>query len=356
MSRRATVVMTVGVVAVLVASLLVHRLVAADSGVGPSATDHFFDDYVSADGQVIRHDQGGDTVSEGQAYAMRLAVDAADRPRFDAVWTWTKTHLQRPDGLFAWRWKNGAIVDNDPAADADFDIADALRVAATAFGDFAYAAEAKRIGAAVLESETIDAGGEFVLVAGPWAVEDRVVNPSYLAPCEYARFATLTGDQRWNRLSDGSFDVLRALISRGLPPDWVVLADTGTPRAIATPDDRMGAGRYGLDASRVPARLISCPSGRKLAAQMAPQLAQLADDGAGLAYSLDGKPLDKGTHPLGLIAAALTAETVGDDERATSLMNDASRLERKHSTYYGAAWLALADDLFDKFEESRADG
>ena len=352
MSRRATIIVAVGAVVLLVAVLLVRRSGQADSAGGSdAATERFFDGYVTADGQVIRHDQGSDTVSEGQAYAMRLAVDSGDRPRFDAVWSWTKAHLQRDDGLFAWRWQDGAIVDDDPAADADFDIADALRVAADAFDDPAYSDEAKRIGSAVLESETVDAdgtaGGTLVLVAGTWAVHDRIVNPSYLAPCEYEQFATLTGDQRWSALSDGSFELLRGLISRGLPPDWAVLDDHGAPRAIAAPDDRDSAGRYGLDAYRVPARLAACSMGRDLAAQLAPRIERLADDGGALAYSLDGKVAEQGSHPLGLVSGALTADAVGDDDRASSLMDHAAKVDREHPTYYGAAWIALAYDLID---------
>src|SRR4051794_30824102 len=108
MSRRATAIVALTALAVLVAVILVRRSGGADSSGGShDPTQQFFDQFVSAEGQVIRHDQGGDTVSEGQAYAMRLAVDANQRTQFDTVWAWTKAHLQRSDGLFAWHWQNG---------------------------------------------------------------------------------------------------------------------------------------------------------------------------------------------------------------------------------------------------------
>src|SRR5207237_725785 len=50
--------------------------------------ERFMRRYVDADGRVVRRDQGGDTVSEGQAYAMLLAVALDDRARFDRVWDW----------------------------------------------------------------------------------------------------------------------------------------------------------------------------------------------------------------------------------------------------------------------------
>ena len=45
--------------------------------------------YVDPDGRVVRRDQDGDTVSEGQAYAMLVAVAIDDRAAFRSVWSWT---------------------------------------------------------------------------------------------------------------------------------------------------------------------------------------------------------------------------------------------------------------------------
>ena len=67
---------------------------------------------------------------EGQAYAMLLSVAADDRSRFDRVWGWTRAHLQRSDGLLSWRWADGHVVQDEPAADADLDAARALALAA----------------------------------------------------------------------------------------------------------------------------------------------------------------------------------------------------------------------------------
>jgi hypothetical protein len=93
----------------------------------------FLDGYMRDDGRVERTDQGGDTVSEGQAYAMLLAAGIGDQVRFEVAWRWAKDNLQRKDGLLAWRWDDGAIVDDEPATDADLDAARALLVAADRF-------------------------------------------------------------------------------------------------------------------------------------------------------------------------------------------------------------------------------
>ena len=72
----------------------------------------FLSGYVEPDGRVTRRDEGGDTVSEGQAYAMLVAAALNDQQHFTRVWVWTKRNLAREDGRLAWRWKDGQVVDN----------------------------------------------------------------------------------------------------------------------------------------------------------------------------------------------------------------------------------------------------
>ena len=74
----------------------------ARPGPPPPAVSRFLAAYVRPDGRVWRPDQGGDTVSEGQAYGLLLAEAAGRDDLFGQIWYWTQAHLQRPDGLFAW--------------------------------------------------------------------------------------------------------------------------------------------------------------------------------------------------------------------------------------------------------------
>ncbi len=327
--------------------LLVHGPSGSDVRLQPppaqSASEEFFADYVGPDGRVVRTDQGGDTVSEGQAYALRLAVGDGDAFGFDRVWAWTRDNLQMSSGLFAWRWQDGAVVDAEPVADADLDVAVALAQASGRFGRPDFADDARRIATAVLEQETVEAGGRLALVAGPWAVADRIVNPSYLAPCDDEVLGSVTKDLRWLRLRDDAVALLGQQLSTGLPSDWSVLDATGALHAIAEPEDPTGPGRYGLDAARVPARLWGCDTGRALATQLWPHVQHLPADGAYSAYALDGTALDPRPHPLGLIAGALSAGAVGDRSRASDLIGLAARLEHARPSYYGAAWLGLAE-------------
>ncbi|HKY65379.1 MAG TPA: glycosyl hydrolase family 8, partial [Acidimicrobiales bacterium] len=192
-----------------------------------AAADRFLSGYVDGDGRVVRRDEGGDTVSEGQAYAMLVTTAVGDEARFDRAWTWTRANLQRSDGLFAWRWADGAISDASSATDADVDIARALAMAGDRFERPELVDEARRVATAVLEHETAEAGGRLVLVAGPWAREDRIVNPSYLTTCGGADLEAVTGDPRWGRLAADGVDLVAALSEEALPPDWAVLDEDG---------------------------------------------------------------------------------------------------------------------------------
>lgn len=326
-------------------------------GAGPmskdasAAIDAFFARYVADDGRVVRHDEGGDTVSEGQAYAMLMAVAEGDRSRFERVWKWTKANLQRPDGLLSWKWRDGKVVDDSPATDADLDAARALVIAGRTLPAPELIEEGNRMGKAVLDHETMQLGpdDDLVLLAGPWAKEDRVVNPSYVAPCTYEELDAASPDARWQRLTTSGYAMAESLMADGrLPSDWATIeAGKGELRPSGPPDDPGSPPKYGLDAARLPIRLAeACDDrGRALAAEFWPRLRGLDGGGAAIAYTLDGKRLEGGDNPLGLIASASAATAAGEKDEAQRLLSDAARLEKRHSTYYGAAWIAMGQAL-----------
>src|SRR5215469_6885794 len=73
---------------------------SSEPGIQALATG-FLSSYVRPDGQVVRLDQGRDTVSEGQAYGMLLAQASGNTAAFRRIWTWTQRHLQLSNYLFA---------------------------------------------------------------------------------------------------------------------------------------------------------------------------------------------------------------------------------------------------------------
>lgn len=301
----------------------------------------FLDTYVDADGRVVRHDQDGDTVSEGQAYALTIAAAIGDEATFRAVWDWTRRELEREDGLFAWRWADGAVVDGEPAADADLLIAGALSLAADRFGDRSLAADSRAVGDAILVRETVTVGDRRVLVAGPWAVDAGVVNPSYAIIPVMSRLWQ-DGSTAWEDVAASSRLTIDELTREAphLAPDWAAVTSGPDGQLRVTPLGRPP--RSGWDAVRVPVQLATdCdPAGRRLAARSWPfHLSR--DVAAAAVHELDGTVVDPSTHAAAIVGAAGAASASGADESVAVLLERAAAHDAEHPSYYGAAWVAL---------------
>ncbi|MDQ3947404.1 MAG: hypothetical protein M3357_20045, partial [Actinomycetota bacterium] len=79
------------------------------------------------------------------------------------------------------------------------------------------------------------------------------------------------------------------------------------------------------------------------AAALWPRLRNLPGSGGRLTYTLDGKPTSDIEHPVGLVGAAGAASAAGDEAAAHDLLARAADLDRRHPTYFGAAWVALGE-------------
>jgi endoglucanase len=285
-----------------------------------AAARAFLDRYVDGDGRVVRRDQGGDTVSEGQAYAMLAAVAVGDRARFDRVWSWTRAHLRRDDGLLSWHWAGGKVADPQASADADLDAAHALLLAAARFHAPGLR-EASRAMADAMRGAEIRDG---VVLAGPWATSRGLTNPSYFDP---RALAALHMDD----VAAATRRVVAAVAGDGgaAPPDW---STVGPPPAPSGPPNGSGPPAYGYDAARVPIRLAaSCDAAdRRLAASM-----------TGLHAA------EPATHPVFTVARAAQAHAAGDRGAAGGLLDEAARQDQASPSYYGAAWVALGRLLLD---------
>jgi endoglucanase len=360
--RMVVAIAGLAVVAVGIASLSVvgsrataqRAAVAAASPQALARTDSvaFLHRYLAADGRVVRHDQGGDTVSEGQGYAMLLAVATGQASQFADAWRWDQAHLQQPDGLSSFHWTNGAVDDPQPASDADLDTAWALILAGQRFATPAYVSEGKAVAAAILANETVTVAGKLELVAGPWAMAGPVVvNPSYLAPEAMAALATATGDPRWSQLTTNTTSMVTELTGTNpvrLIPDWVDLLPNGTAQPVGGANGT-GAPAYALNAERAPVWLAASCSAtdRSVAARDWAVLGHAANHGANIAYTLAGQPDSGVVNPVGLVAAAATAQAAGHAQDATSLLSQADQQSQRFHTYYGDAWSALGRVLLD---------
>ncbi len=325
----------------------------------------FLDRYVERDGRVIRRDEGGDVVSEGQAYGMLIAVAVGDKTRFENIWGWTKTNLRRPDGLLSWRWADGQVTDANSASDADLDAARALLLAGNRFGDRTLTDEGRTLGDQILRLETVEAGtttpppgdavpaGRWIVgpgpitVAGNWATAPpHAVDPGYFSPRSVQALEQASGDVRWADINRTQRVLAWQLSGPGqLPPDWAVVDDAG--HAVPTGPPAGGAPQFGLDAARLPIRYAeSCdPADRALAAALRPRIAAPGDVPA--LRNLDGTAASDWQHPVALVSAAATDHAAGDADAGAARLDQASALQQRYPTYFGSAWVALGRIMLD---------
>jgi endoglucanase len=334
-------------------------LAAAAAGCGEAATAasppqqaaaRFLAKYARPDGRVVRLDQGGDTVSEGQAYGMLLAEVAGDAAAFRRIWAWTHDHLRVGSGLFAFHANAaGTVVSREPASDADLLIAWAL-LRYRGPGAASCHREGRQVAAAILAHEvTTGPGGTPILAAGPWATgRPASLDPSYWSLAAMDGIARATGSQQWRRLAAGAVTLTRELTRDGklLPPDWAELTAGGTLRPEPAPDGSQPQTQYGLDAQRTAVWFAaSCdPRARALAARWWPLL-RPDDRAQALALHPDGAVLSATPAVLPQMAAAAAARAAGDGAAALRLLRRAAAAQRSHPTYYGGAWQALGSAL-----------
>jgi endoglucanase len=345
MTNRARIALVVLVTSVLVTGCgSSSSSIAAPHQTPAQAARSFLSHYVDSDGRVVRHDQGGDTVSEGQGYALLLAAAIGDGSTFASVWRWTRTNLQQPSGALAFHWAGGHVVDTTPAADADLQTAWALSVGANRFHQPAYAAAAKRIAHATVSKDVgYDDAGAPTLAAGPWAVTSgnpTTIEPGYWTPPAEQALAALTGDKRWQTLPSADLGHLKELSRNGssLPPDWAEVGSGQPPHPVAGPNS--GPVQFGPDGMRAVVWADCSSGGRPLAARWWGLLSSSASK-APLSRSLAGQGTSSDVAALSAVAAAAAAQAAGHDVERDTLLDRATSIDASFPTYYGSAWVAL---------------
>jgi endoglucanase len=321
---------------------------ASHRGADKLATDAayaFLDAYTTDDGRIQRKDQGGDTTGEGQAYGMLAAAAVGDQQRFDRIWSWTKDNMLQGNGLLAFRWVGGRVVDPHPAADADLDAARALLLGACRFNRPELRAAAVRIGRAVMTSQTAQAGSIHVLLAGPWANmrSHRVFNPSYVDPTTLHALASATGDARFRAVAAGGTKLIDQL-TRPLPPDWAtVSSDNGQATPVSGAASTTGPGMFTYDAPRTLIRsaLDPDPTGRRAVARAWSVFRRTRPRDITTQHHLSGEPAGDRHDAITLVGVAGAAKAAGDTDATSALLSEAGRIDAAHPTYYGAAWVAL---------------
>lgn len=305
---------------------------------------------MSRNGRVLRHDQGDDIVSEGQAYALLISELAGADQTTRTIWSWTANHLQRSDGLLSWHANsNGTVLDKESAADADTLAAYAL-LRYTGPDDEKLHAAGHRIADAVLARESVQVSGVPVVAAGPWATaQPAVIDPSYWMPAVDHELAAMTGNVAWSAAATKAVQLVDEVTNHGqlLPPDWAKLQN-GHLVATAAPSGSPGK-QYGLDAQRIPLWFAtSClPNARDLVASWWHNVLSHDNRSSAIALTTSGDVVNNSQNALSMLAGAAAATAANDSSAATALRKQAKQHASKLPSYYGDAWLVLGQALLD---------
>jgi endoglucanase len=196
--------------------------------------------------------------SEGQGYAMLIAVKAGDRTGFNDIWRWTKRELYIDgSGLAAWQWNEKTspnVTDRNNATDGDILIAWALIEAGEKWKCADHIDAARSIVSAIGRNVVAASAAGAVLLPGRtgFSAEDhadgQVLNLSYWVFPAFERLKGLAPEFDWTGVQASGLRLLRE--SRfgpmRLPADWIAVGSAAPAPAKAFP------ARFGYNAIRIP--------------------------------------------------------------------------------------------------------
>jgi endoglucanase len=332
--------------------LMVITMVAwAGTGIGADWKT-FKTDFISEDGRVIDRINNEISHSEGQGYALLLAVHHGDRDTFDTLWAWTKSNLQvrGNDKLLAWKWgqrETGQwdIIDLNNASDGDILVAWALLRAGRKWHDSGLEQAAADLAADVLLSLQHTWQDLALIMPGYFGFIDPpeiIFNPSYLIFPAFQDFSSAWPNQaaQWQRIHQDGITLLGRMTftSLTLPPDWVKLT---------TENAQVDASRspwFGYDAIRIPLYLALNGEQAALSTYI-----PFLDTIEAIGYLPRGVDLTRSTvhlepGPAGFWAVlARAARELGRHAQAERLHNRADELIRHEtSDYYSRVLYLLA--------------
>lgn len=218
--------------------------------------------FIEGSGRVVDDANGEISHSEGQGYAMLLAVNRRDRETFDRVWQWARDHLRnREDHLFIWKWEEGAFnptPDSNNATDGDILIAWALLKASQLWEEPAYLEEALKTIHDIRRLLVRESPIGPVLLPGMAGFEHEdylILNPSYWIFPALIDFHKVDPTDTWMAVFEAGIRLIRegGMGEWGLSADWVGLGKEH-PGTFFIPEGKDPL--YGYDAVRVPLNLV----------------------------------------------------------------------------------------------------
>lgn len=206
-------------------------------------------------GKIIRPENGNDTVSEGIAYGMLIAVNMNDQTLFDSLYSYWKSN-SAGGSLMTWCIPSGGGSCNaqggGSATDADEDAAFALLQAGAVWGG-TYVADAKGI-ISDIWSKDIDKSSMLPTGGSNYAnsTSSRLTNASYFAPAFYKAFKAAGDTNNWDGVVTAVYGVIGGGLSgsKGLFPAWCSGNCTAAGSNGAATDTL-----YQYDSHRIPWRI-----------------------------------------------------------------------------------------------------
>ena len=234
---------------------------SADAKFLVSAYSQWKSTFVSGD-KVIRPEHQNDTISEGIAYGMLIAVNMNDHDLFDSLYGFWKNHPASTTSLMTscvpGGPPDGGAVTSPPCAasggsatGADEDAAYALLMADKAWGG-TYKADALTMINDIWAND-IDNAGTMLPKGGSGygSPASGVTSPSYFAPAFYRAFAAVDGAHDWAGVIAAVYDVIGTIAgSNGLIPAWC-----GSSCTIAASNGSATDPDYQYDSHRIPMRI-----------------------------------------------------------------------------------------------------
>ena len=197
--------------------------------------EQFAQRHMQPDGRVVDYSvPQQQSTSEGQAYALFIALVARDQERFDQIWAWSQLNLAGGDSgarLPAWQWGlrhdgTWVVLDSNPASDADLWFAYALFEAGRVWREPRYTRQAKALLAQVVAQEVaaLPGLGPMLLPAPKgFVLKERLwrLNPSYLPLPLLRAFERVDGRGPWKAMVVAYERMLSESTPQGFVPDWV---------------------------------------------------------------------------------------------------------------------------------------
>lgn len=306
---------------------------------------NFKNNIMSADGRIIDWQNEQRSHSEGQGFAMVLAVFMDDQASFELIFTWSQNNLG--NNIRAWLWgeSNGSwkIISTNNATDGDILHAWALLMAGEKWENASYTKEGKTI-LNELRNELI-VNERIILPAREGFVTKHgfvTTNPSYYIFPALKDFERFDPEHAllWKKVYRNGLEIITQSTNTktGLAPDWVQYDENYT--LIPPEQDHL----FGYDAIRIPLYL-SMSKETQFLKPMASIIQNIAKTGyMADIYKLDGTPDSHHEALAGQYAVfARAASRLGMDSEAKALWDIAQKRQlTQQGNYYGTVLFLLS--------------